>query len=791
MILTGTVTDIAVYKDDDWAVFTLEDKAGREYKCTGAIPGMSVNTRLVIEAEESRGRYGCQMKVTGILSEENDGLAGMRALLTMMRGIGPTTAVNITDAFGDKSLDIIKEGNLVMLAGVKGMGKKRADTAIRSYRAKKESISAVERLTLFLNGSATENQIRLITEYFKDDAVREIKKNPYRLTEVKGFGFKKADFIALHADTGIRQDSIKRITAGISHVIAEAADKEGHCYLTRDDLRERTSLTLVPAPRLKGIKASDIEKALKDWDKSREGFIEEHDPQAETLDALDITAENRKSIDCCLTKALDAGLREGSLIDVSGRIYTREMYGIERYVASVLLEMAGNKPVKTINECRIGMAVDMVTRRKNESLAEGMKEFAITREQMDAVRLGLSHRVSVISGGPGRGKTAITEIISEAFGPDDVIMVAPTGRAAQRMKESTGHMARTIHAAALAAEAKKEPHPVGKLVICDESSMVDIELMGRLLKYARDCNLILIGDADQLPSVGPGKALRDIIASGIIPCALLHEGHRNMGSIARNAELINKGFPPGKYKYDEHFDYMKTERDDIPDAAVRAYNDAVRKYGFREVLLCTPMRRNVDLLNKELQELYTKGHDTLRDDYGHEYRTGDRVMHTKNNYEFNRITVRKDGGYDYSKGVMNGERGTVTRVIDLPDGTKGLEVMYDDGTYGRYLKETASAQLTLAYATTVHKCQGSEAKCVIMPLFWSDYVLMNRALLYTAETRAKDRFLAIGEEKLDKDGRKTEILAVAAKTADDRKRNTSLKEFLDGTFGKTEAKAAA
>ena len=781
MIITGTVTDIGVYKDDDWAVFTLEDKVGREYQCTGTIPGMSVNTKLTFEGEETMSRYGCQIKVTDILSEENDGLAGMRALLSMMKGIGPSTAANITDAFGDKSLDIIKEGNTLLLSGVKGMGRKRADTAIRSYRAKKESVSRVERLTLFLNGSATENQIRLIIDSFKDDSIRKIKKNPYCLTEIKGFGFRKADYIALHADTGIRQDSVKRITAGISHVISEAADRDGDCYLMRDDIRERTAAMLVPAPRHKGIKASDAEAALTDWDKAREKFIEKNDPPAEVLSAFDIAAENRDSINRCLTDALDRGISEGTLIDVSGRIYTKEMYDTERGVADMLLGMAGSAPVKTVSPGRIKDAVNTVTEQKNRGLPDGAARFEITEEQMDAVMLGLNHRLSVISGGPGRGKTAITAIISRAFGPEDVIMVAPTGRAAQRMKESTGHPARTIHAQVLAAKSGKEPYPRKKLIICDETSMVDIGLMRMLLVYAKDCSLILIGDADQLPSVGPGKALRDIIASGAIPCALLRKGHRNMGSIAKNAELINKGLGPGEYKYDPHFAYMKMRRDDIPDAAVKEYAKAADKYGIREVLLCTPMKWMVDRLNQGLQAVRTSGSDSIRDDFGHEYRVGDRVMHTKNNYEFTRITMRKGGGYDYSMGVMNGERGTAVKVIRHYGEEDKLEVQFDDGTFGIYSKATMSAQLTLAYATTVHKCQGSEAQCVIMPIFNSDYVLMNRSLLYTAETRAKDRFLVIGEVK-DEDGKHKEILALAAGKADDRKRNTSLKEFLDGAL---------
>ena len=226
---------------------------------------------------------------------------------------------------------------------------------------------------------------------------------------------------------------------------------------------------------------------------------------------------------------------------------------------------------------------------------------------------------------------------------------------------------------------------------------------------------------------------------------------------------------------------MKMRRDDIPDAAVKEYAKAADKYGIREVLLCTPMKWMVDRLNQELQAVRTSGSDSIRDDFGHEYRVGDRVMHTKNNYEFTRITMRKGGGYDYSMGVMNGERGTAVKVIRHYGEEDKLEVQFDDGTFGIYSKATMSAQLTLAYATTVHKCQGSEAQCVIMPIFNSDYVLMNRSLLYTAETRAKDRFLVIGEVK-DEDGKHKEILALAAGKADDRKRNTSLKEFLDGAL---------
>ena len=374
-------------------------------------------------------------------------------------------------------------------------------------------------------------------------------------------------------------------------------------------------------------------------------------------------------------------------------------------------------------------------------------------------------------------------MIAEAFlscgrwySKEDIIMLAPTGRAAQRITESTGYDAMTAQRAVMALRTGKESLPSKKLILCDESSMVDIYLFYDILKFARDCNLIFVGDIYQIASVGPGKVLKDLIDCGEIPCILLTQGHRNSGSIAHNSELINAGITIDRYEYDEHFVYIPATSENIFDAMIDDYKKKICQYGIKNVMLCSAMKERgavcVSKLNTRLQQDLTAGQKEAR--FGNKlFRVGDRVMHTHNDYDF---TIKRNGVIE--KGVFNGERGSVAKIsYNYEYETYILTVLFDDGSIANYSKNSVDS-LTLAYATTLHKCQGSEADCMMMAYTYGDYILLNRALFYTGETRAKKEFRFYGEEKW-KYGEMLSAFDIAVGKADDNNRNTSLARWIN------------
>ena len=445
------------------------------------------------------------------------------------------------------------------------------------------------------------------------------------------------------------------------------------------------------------------------------------------------------------------------------------MFEVETNVARQLNQLSSKKPV-----CEIDYSVIM------QAIEDTNKEngFEITEEQINAIFMALKNRVTIISGGPGRGKTTIIQIIAEAFlrssvpySKSNVIMLAPTGRAAQRITEATGFKAMTVHRAVLGDKIPSE-----KLVIVDETSMVDIFLMQKILKYAKKCNLIFVGDVYQIASVGAGKVLKDMIESKKIPYVILQKGHRNSGTIAQNAEMIRQGILRKNYIEDNHYVYTPSDSMHIKDIIVNDYLKKVQIYGIKDVLLCVAMRErgpiSVKVLNTAIQSILTKGNKELNLS-NCIYRVGDRVMHTKNNYN---LTRTLDDGTSV-KGVFNGERGTIIAVNNsISKESKFITVLYDDDSEVTYTSDVFD-QLSLAYATTIHKCQGSEAACVLLGYTFGDYLLLNRSLFYTGVTRAKKEFRLYSEEKFQY-GSVMSAVDMAIKNNKDIKRNTSLKDFI-------------
>ena len=735
---------------------------------------------VTLEGYEEENQYGKQYTVKSVLASEADKNAGVRRFLAdgYIKGIGPTKAEAIIAKFGNKSLDLFDtaEGRK-KLTTVKGVGKTIIAAAMQSYNENKK----YKDIVMFLNGICTRNQVELIYRKYGDNAVKVLKKNPYRLQmDIDGFGLIKVDNLAKAC--GIKPDSIYRLQAAIKYVIEDSQVTGGHCYLTVEEIRDKVCSMLVPMPKFDDITERVAENAAADWKHNKEKLIKNHDPSAETLSKIAQTVESRGILDAGITDALVQAINENVLVNDDGRIYTKKMYETETEVAKLIVEMCKKNPVRFIKPKVIEEAISEVEERKTKAIkqAGGTVDFVATKEQRDAVYVASMHRISIISGGPGRGKTAISEIIAHAFlsagkyyDKSDILMLAPTGRAAQRITESTGYEAMTAHRAVMALKRGEEP-PEGKLILCDETSMVDIHLALSILKYAKNCNLVFVGDVDQIASVGPGKVLRDMIESGKVPCVLLKAGHRNSGTIAHNSELINAGISIDKYMYDEHFVYIPCTVNNIADVIVDDYIKKVSEYGITNVMLCAAMRERgavaVNKLNSTLQNIFTAGQPEATFTEGRKFRVGDRVMQTKNDYSFVKLA-----GAETIEGVFNGEKGTVIKVIKDEDSYK-IVVKFDDGSMGGYTKATA-VNLTLAYATTLHKCQGSEAACMMMAYTYGDYMLLNRSLFYTGETRAKKEFRFYGEEKW-KNGKMLSAFDLAVSKVDDSKRNTGLVGFI-------------
>lgn len=776
-MITGKITKILTQKENDWGRYVIKTTTDEDMLIVGVVPEAAVGSVVTVEGHIQNNEYGTQFVITSVLNIEEDELAGIRRFLNdgYISGIGEKKAKLLIETFGADTLEMFEtpEGR-VALTNVKGITEKTLSKMIESY----EQNRVYKDIVLFLKGAGTKNQVEKIYEKYKEDTTKVLSRNPYRLQmDVDGFGFVKVDKLALAS--GVKPDSIFRVIAAIKYSIEDSQMTMGHCYLTMEEVKNAVLNLLCPIPKTSDISDVVANNALKDWENNRQKLIKAHNPSENTLNLLEETYTTRQIIVNVLSDALSQAITDGDFIAENGKIYTKKMYETEVYVANTLISLCQENSVRYIDTKIIESTIKTVEERKTKELKTSA--FEITKEQRDAVYLAAMHRISIISGGPGRGKTAISEIVAQSFlnsgkqyDKRDIIMLAPTGRAAQRITESTGYDAMTAHRAIM--KSKKEGTPKNKLVLCDESSMVDINLMRNILIFARDCNIVFVGDVDQIASVGPGKVLKDMIDSEKIPCILLKTGHRNSGTIAHNSELINAGVTIDKYCYDEHFQYFSPSKDNILPTMVRDYKEMVRKYGIENVMLCAAMRErgtvSVTKLNETLQEDLTKGNKEAK--FGSKiYRVGDRVMQTKNDYNFYKLMGDKD--HTLIAGVFNGEKGTIVDIsYDEDEETYKITVRFDDNTYGGYTKKTIN-NLTLAYATTLHKCQGSEAACMMMCYTYGDYMLLNRSLFYTGETRAKKEFRFYGEEQI-RYNKRLSAFDIAVKRNDDIKRNTFLKE---------------
>ncbi|MBR0056344.1 MAG: ATP-dependent RecD-like DNA helicase, partial [Kiritimatiellae bacterium] len=621
----------------------------------------------------------------------------------LIRGIGKVHADRIVDKFGSDTLHVIEHTPRRLLE-VEGIGRKRCGQIQQSW----STLKGVRDVMIFLQSHGVGmGQASRIYRAYGDQAIAIVKSNPYRLCrDVFGFGFLTADSIAMKL--GMDKEAPERARAGLLHQLQTMQD-DGHCFC-------EDSALLLTAQEMLGI---SVEK---------------------------------------LAEALAALVEDGAAVRDGSRIYLRELHRAECAVARRLLAIAGAPaPFRGIDADRA------------LAWAEAKMRLVMAGAQRRAVAAGVTSKASVITGGPGVGKTTIIRALVEIFQVRKlkILLAAPTGRAAKRMSEATGREATTIHRMLKYLPPKRafahdETNPVeADVLIVDESSMIDILLMDQLLRALPDSvTLILVGDIDQLPSVGPGNVLRDIIASGAIPCTKLDTIFRQdtRGMIVRNAHHINNG----EELEGGGSDFFFIETPDADKVVSRICELVTARIPSKfhisphDIQVLTPMRRNqlgADNLNVVLQQAINPSGPGMKRGLT-VFRRGDRVMQMRNNYDLE---------------VFNGDIGFV-REIDAEEEVMRVDF---DGHVVEYERGDLD-ELTLAYASTVHKSQGSEYPAVVIALATQHFKLLQRNLLYTAVTRGRKLVCIVGTHK---------AAAIATRNNDVRARQTALAERLRAPFG--------
>lgn len=700
-------------EDNGYTVMVLKDVGElEELTCVGSFP--SVNQGATIEADGTYTNhpvYGKQFQINSYVEKMPEDTVAMERYLGSgaIKGIGAALAARIVRHFGDETLHIVEE-EPERLSEVKGISEKKA----REIAAQVTEKTDMRRAMIFLQKYGISlNLGAKIYQKYGQSVYGVLQENPYRLAEdISGVGFKIADEIA--SRIGIHTDSDYRIRSGMLYTLLQAT-AEGHTYLPKEQLFSRSSQLLEVDP-------SYMEKHLMDM----------------TIDRKLILKETK----------------EGTIV------YPSQFYYLELNTARMLCELNILCPEDE----------KLVSRR----IAQIEKETDTTLDEMQkrAVTEAASHGLFVLTGGPGTGKTTTINAIIRFFEGEgaELRLAAPTGRAAKRMTEATGYEAQTIHRL-LELNGMPEEERQGQaihfdrnaqnpleadVIIIDEMSMVDIHLMhSLLLAVTAGTRLILVGDENQLPSVGPGNVLRDIIRSGCFPVVELKKIFRQASEsdIVVNAHKINRGEPVEIHNKSRDFFFLKRyDADIIIRVVIALIQEKLPRYVEAkpfEIQVLTPMRKGllgVERLNHILQRYLNPPDDKKKErEFGqHLFREGDKVMQVKNNYQLEWEIRGKYGiPVDKGVGVFNGDTGILKEINDFAE---TAVVEFEDGRYAEYSFKQLD-ELELAYAITIHKSQGSEYPAVILPLLSGPRMLLNRNLLYTAVTRARKCVTVVGSEQ--------------------------------------------
>ncbi|EDT79540.1 SF1B family DNA helicase RecD2 [Clostridium perfringens] len=707
--LNGIVESI-VFKSSDTGYTVIKFRENNIiHTAVGVLPHVKEGQNLKITGSwVNHSQFGKQFKVEEceeILPTSKDGIEKYLSS-GIIQGIGPVTAKKIVNKFGEDTLNIL-DNNIERLKEIEGIGKKKLETIIESYREQRE----LKNITIFLQTHGLSvNQCLKIYKKYGASSVDTVKNNPYILCdEISGIGFKTSDKIA--RSLGIEVDSPFRIQSGIRYVINEFC-ANGHTFMPKDELIKEASNVLTVSG--------------------------------------DIIEENIKNA------ALDRKIKLEKVNDKEG-VFTIPNYYCELGITNRILTLAIS------NFQDISVDVDHLIlqfeKKNNITFAESQK---------DAIISAFQNGIEIITGGPGTGKTTIIKCIIEIFETCGlkVLLGAPTGRAAKRMSESTGKEATTIHRMLDMGVFEKEEsvfvtnaeeHSLeADVVIIDEASMIDITLMNALLKSIKvGTRLIIVGDVDQLPSVGAGNVLNDFIESGFTKVVRLKEIFRQgkESMIVVNAHKINKGEMPKLNEKGTDFFFIRNDiQEGILNTIIDLINTRLPKFNsnwdkLKSIQVLVPMKKGVlgvTNLNERIQNVLNPKapYKKEKEFRSMVFREGDKVMQIKNNYSLKWTRIAGKGDHE-GLGVFNGDMGFI-ESIDLEG--KKLSIIFDDERrviYDfMYLDE-----LDLAYAITIHKSQGSEFPVVIIPAYMGAPLLMNRNLLYTGITRAKEMVVVVGIPK--------------------------------------------
>ena len=711
--LSGTIERITYHNaDNGFCVIRVKVKGHKDLvTVTGNVPSVSAGEYIKCSGIWHNDRnHGKQFKADFLKSLPPETLEGIERYLGsgLIKGIGAHFAKRLVSAFGDKVFEVI-ENKPDLLSTVEGIGKIRAQSICSNWQDQK----IIREIMVFLqsHGVGTTRATRIYKTY-GEKAIEVVSQNPYQLAkDIRGIGFVSADMIA--GNLGIAKDSLVRARAGVAHVLLEATS-DGHCGLPKEILVQNSA-------KLLEIEKDLIELAI-----------------AEELKLKSLVTDTLNNINT---------------------IFLASYYIYEKNIAKILLNLA-KSPVSW-DKTDTTTIIPLVEEELNIKLAESQKL---------AIEKALDNRLMVITGGPGTGKTTLVNSLLKTLAAKklNIKLCAPTGRAAKRLSESTGLEATTIHRlleidpAYGGFKRNEESQLSCDYLVIDETSMVDVPLFYSLLKaLPLHSALLLVGDVDQLPSVGAGQVLKDIISSKVISTVQLTEIFRQAATsnIITNAHRVNHGILPNIQITREESDFYFVEAehgDDIINKIITMVKDRIPKRfnlnPIQDVQLLCPMQRGgagARSLNIELQKVLNPNHTNGIVKFGQIFAVGDKIMQTENNYD---------------KDVYNGDIGII-KAINEQDQEIIINFYNRDVTYDY----TDLDQITLAYATTIHKSQGSEYPAVIIPITMQSYMMLRRNLIYTAITRGKKLVVIIGQKK---------ALAMAVKDTTSSHRYSKLREWL-------------